>query len=201
MKKTYITNVSLQGKGDLLKISYEPKGFAMKNNRKTSFPIIPVIAENQEDGDEVKILVVRSNNTDTPDNYAVLLGELAELGIREDQVREITIPEDQSDSVNLKLLMTILEEIPEDSMVYGDITFGTKPMSAILLYAMSFVEKVKDCEVGGIYYGEVKRANREVIGAALYDLMVFKLLGDMIDELKDLEIYGMQEALNRLLKL
>lgn len=202
MKKTYITNISLQGKSGLLKVEYEPRGFELNHNPMTSFPIIPIIADRQEEGDEVTVLAVRSNNADTPDNYSVFLEELSDMGIGEDRVEEISIEEDQSGSVNLALLMNILEKIPDESAVYGDITFGTKPMSAILLYAMSFVEKMKDCEVEGIYYGEIPRQSGEMSGTpALYDLTVFKLLGDVIDQLKGLEICDMETALNRLVRL
>lgn len=201
MKKTYITNISLQGRGDLLKVCYKAvMGRELKNNRETSFPIIPVLADHQEDGDDTTVLAIRSNSADTPDNYAVFLNELSELGIQKEQVKEITISGDQTDAVNLKLLMKILEEIPDDSIVYGDITFGTKPMSAILLYALSFVEKMKNCEVDGIYYGEIPRKGGKICGdPCLYDLTAFKLLGDVIDQMKDLELRDMQTALNRII--
>ena len=200
MKKIYITNVSLQGRDGLLKLLYEPRGFEIQNNRETSFPIIPVIAKYQEDGDEVKVLVVRTENTDTPDNFEALLKELSELGIGIEHVKEIPVAENQSGSVNLELLMRILEEIPEESLVYSDITFGTKPMSAILLYAMSFIEKIKECEVNGIYYGEIQRKGGKPCGAFLYDLTVLKLLGDVIDQMKDLGILEMQEALGKIIR-
>lgn len=199
MKKMYITNISLQGKGELLKFLYEPSGFEMKNNRETSFPIIPVIASQQENGDEIKVLAIRSNHAGTPDNYAVFLQELNTLGISEEQVKEINIAENQSSSENLKLLMTVLEEIPEESLVYGDITYGTKPMAAILLYAMSFAEKMRNCEVDGIFYGEIRREDKKATGALLYDLTVLKLLGDLIDEMKDMGIHGMREVIDGLI--
>lgn len=200
MKKTFITNISLQSNRDLLKSLYQPMGFELIKNRETSFPIIPIIAENLDPGDEIKILAVRSDNLDTPDNYAVFLGELSELGIQEGQVTEISTAENQSDSVNLNLLLRILDEIPDESMVYGDITFGTKPMSAILLYAMSFIEKMKNCEVEGIYYGEVKREKGKMTGMVLYDLTVFKLLGDVIEQMKYLGIHNMKRALDNMMK-
>lgn len=199
MKKMYITNISLQGKGELLKFLYEPSDFEMKNNRETSFPIIPVIASRQEKGDEIKVLAIRSNHAGTPDNYAVFLQELNTLGISEEQVKEINIEENQGSSENLKLLMTVLEEIPEESLVYGDITYGTKPMAAILLYAMSFAEKMRKCEVDGIYYGEIRREDKIVTGALLYDLTALKLLGDLIDEMKDMGIHGMREVIDGLI--
>ncbi|MCM1540818.1 MAG: hypothetical protein NC121_06095 [Blautia sp.] len=200
MKKTYLTNISLQARGDLLKLLYEPKGFALEHNRESSFPIIPVIAGHQDPGDDVTVLAVRPDTADTPDNYAAFLGELAELGIGEEKVRVISVAEEQSDAVSLELLMRILEEIPEGSLVYGDITFGTKPMSAVLLYALSFLPKIKDCEVDGIYYGEVKREAGRMTGACLYDLTVFQLLGNVIDEMHGLGIEKMQEALQKMIR-
>lgn len=200
MRKTYITNVSLQAKKELLKVLYEPSGFKLENNRESSFPIIPVIAAHQEEGDEITVLAVRPDNADTPDNYAALLGELSEFGIREEKVTVISVPENQSDSVSLDLLMRIIEKIPEESLVYGDITFGTKPMSAILLYAMSFIEKIKSCEVDGIYYGEIRREGGKISGASIYDLTVFNLLGDVIDQMRGLGIQEMQEALKKIME-
>lgn len=200
MRKTYITNMSLQGKGDLLKPLYGPRGFQLSHNRESGFPIIPVIASKQEAGDEVKVLVIRSENGDAKDNYALFLDELSELGIEEKQVKPIAMEEDQSGQENIHLLMRILEEIPDESLVYGDITYGTKPMSAILLYAMRLIEKIKDCEVDGIYYGEIQREGKEVKGAFLYDLTVLKLLGDVIDQLKDLGVREIQAELNKIIQ-
>lgn len=200
MRKVYITNIPLQGRGKLLKVLYRPRGTELKHNRETSFPIIPVIQEHREEGDETTVLAVRSNNKDTPDNYAAFLEELAALGIGGDQVEEISVEENQSESVSLALMMKILEEIPDDSIIYADISFGTKPMSAILLYAMSFVEKMKNCEVDGIYYGEIQRRDGKVADTGFYDLTMFKLLGNVIDQMKNLGISDMQAALNKLIR-
>lgn len=199
MKKVYITDISLQGQGELLKCQYEPNDFTMSHNRKTSFPIIPVIADHQEKEDEIKVLAIRSNHAGTQDNYAAFLEELETVGIREEQVKEIMMTERQNSAESLRLLLTILEEIPEESLVYGDITFGTKPMAAILLYAMSFAEKMKNCEVDGIYYGEIRREDKIVTGAILYDLTVLKLLGDLIDEMKDMGIQEMRDTITKLI--
>lgn len=200
MKKTYITNISLQSKNGLHKILYEPAGFELEHNRVTRFPIIPVLLDHQEEGDEITILAVRQENKDTPNNYAIFLTELSEIGISEDQVKVIPVVEDQRDSVSLNLLIRILEAIPDESLIYGDITFGTKPMSAILLYALSFIEKIKNCEVDGIYYGEIRRVNGVPSGASIYDLTVFNMLGDVIDQMKSLGIQEMQEALKKMIE-
>lgn len=201
MKKVYVTNISLQGRGELLKFLYEPIDFELKNNRETSFPIIPIIASHQEMGDEVKVLAIRSNHTGTLDNYAVFLEELNSLGISGECIKEINMAENQGSVENLKLLMAVLEEIPEEALIYGDITYGTKPMAAILLYAMGFAEKMKNCEVDGIYYGEIRREDDKSSKGFLYDLTIIKLLEDLIDEMKGMGIQKMQEAINRLIAL
>lgn len=87
-------------------------------------------------------------------------------------------------------------------MIRADITFGTKPMSAILLYAMNFVEKLKDAEVEGIYYGEILRRKGEQVedGAILHDLTVFKLLGDTIDQMEAMKLEDPQKILHRMLE-
>ena len=201
MKKIYITNIPLQGRGDLQKFLYEPVDFEIDNNLETRFPIIPIVASHREPGDEIKVLAIRSNHARTSDNYAVFLEELSALGINEKQVKEINMAENQNSAENLKLLMKVLEEIPDETLVYGDITFGTKPMAAILLYVMNFAEKMKNCEVDGIYYGEIRREDKEASQAFLYDLTILKLLEDLIDEMKGMGIHKMQEAINRLIAL
>lgn len=203
MVKTYITMISLQGTGGLIKTFYSPQGFELKNNRETSFPIIPVIADDHQPGEDIKVLAVRTDNTDTVDNYSAFLEELKEIGIQENQVTELRISEMQDDTERLKMLLMILDAIPDDALIRTDITFGTKPMSALLLYAMSFIEKLKDVEVEGIYYGEiVRRQGKQVQGGAmLHELTVFKLLGETIEQLEALEFENPQEVLRRMLNL
>ncbi len=132
----------------------------------------------------------------------VFLEELADLGISSDHVTEIPVAEAQGDAAGVGLLLRILDEIPEDSVIRADITFGTKPMFAILLYAMNFVEKLKDAEVEGIYYGEILRRKGEQVedGAILHDLTVFKLLGDTIDQMEAMKLEDPQKILHRMLE-
>ncbi|MBQ9887293.1 MAG: hypothetical protein IJM37_10630 [Lachnospiraceae bacterium] len=203
MVKTYISAVSLQGKNDLLKVIYNPVGFELLNNRKTSFPIIPVIADSYSKGDDVKVIVVRTDNQDTPDNYEILVQELENLGVNKKDIKELIIESSQSKSIGINLLMNLLDEIPDDSLVYADITFGTKPMSAMLLYAMNFIEKIKDSEVEGVYYGEIPRVNGKPIyeEAKIYDLTEFKNLSDLIDVLKGLDVSDIRKSINELFNI
>ena len=95
MIKTYITGISQHTRTELLQLWYQPDGFELEHNRKTSFPIIPVIAEQYQPGDDVKIIAIRPDNLDTPDNYQLFLKELYTLGISETEVTEISVIENQ----------------------------------------------------------------------------------------------------------
>ena len=203
MKRTYVTAISLQGRGGLEKGVYQPNGFSLSKNIETSFPIVPVIANTMGRVEDAEIIVLRTENNDVKDNYGAFLSELETLGFSEKNVKQISIEENQSKSVGLATLVHILEEIPEDSLVYADITFGTKPMSAMILHAMNCIENVKDTEVEGIFYGELPRENGKSNweNAKLYDLTVYKYLNDVIEQLKGLEVSEPMTALKTLLDM
>lgn len=202
MIRTFITTISMQGKGDLKKVFYEPVGFELKNNMDTSFPIIPVIASKMDNKEDVKIIAIRTENGDTRDNFEKFNEELGQFGFKKMQIKEISIEENQSKVLGMKMMMTILQEIPEDSLVYADITFGTKPMAALTLYAMNFIEKIKDAEVEGIYYGEIPRENKEMKGKAqIYELTAYKYLSDVLEQLKNLKLNDPLAAMQKLLNI
>lgn len=203
MLKIYITAIPLQGRGGLEKGIYMPQGFALENNRETSFPIIPVIAEEIERKDRIRIITLRTENTDTQDNYDALIRELAETGVEETQIIPITIPEDQSRETGADTLMRIMDAVPDDSLVYADITFGTKPLSIMIMYAAILAEKLKDTEVEGIFYGELPRTGGRARweDAKLYDLTIYKRILDVAEDMSMLELNDPADALKRLLDM
>lgn len=91
MLKTYITTVPLQGKLDPMLYQRERAGAPTA----TCFPIVQVMRDTLEPGDTVQLLAIRQENADTARNYQRLLEELAQLGIAENQVRQLHLPEDQ----------------------------------------------------------------------------------------------------------
>lgn len=202
LKRTYITAISLQGLGGLEKGLYQPDGFELEKNMETSFPIIPIIANTMGNVEDVQIIAIRTENNDVKDNYHAFLMELESLGIKEACVKSISMEENQNKVIGLSTMMRVLEEIPEDSLVYADITFGTKPMSALILYAMNCVEALKDTEVEGIFYGELPRTKGQSIWkkAKLYDLTAYKYLTGIAHQLKELEVSNPTAALKSLIE-
>lgn len=195
--------MSLQARNDLGRVLYHPQGFSLMENRETRFPIIPVIAENLKEEDPIKVIVLRTVNEDTKDNLSFFYEELNELGIDQSQVQVIETKEDQNRMTQVKMLLKLIEAVDGGSLAYLDITFGTKPMAALLLYAASFARKMKDVQIGGIFYGEIPRkSGKPVAGAeSLYDMTYFIHLGDMINDLDEIGCENPEQMLRMLLGL
>lgn len=203
MERVFITNMSLQARNDLGRVFYHPKGFLLEENRETRFPIIPIIAENLKEEDPVKVIVLRTINEDTKDNLSLFYEELNELGITDSQVKVIEMKESQDRITEVRMLLDLIHLIASGSLAYMDITFGTKPMAAMLLYAASFARKMKDVQIGGIYYGEIPRKNGKPVAGAesLYDMTYFIHLEDMIDDLDEIGCEDPEHMLHILLGL
>lgn len=203
MKKVFITAISLQSGIDLGKLVYQPVGFSLKNeNRETSFPIISIIEENLEELGETEIIAIRVNNDDTKDNFLKFVEEVESLGLSKECIKTITIPENQNPKTETDLLMQIIEAIPNHSVVNACVTYGTKPISIIVTYALKFIQKLLfDVDIEGIYYGELVRKDRVVVGSKLYNLVCLLQLGEIIDQLQQLNVENPKESLKNLLEI
>ena len=202
MQKTFISAISLQAPGNLKKFTYHPDGFELKNNRETSFPIAPIIAEYMgERKEDVCVIAILPEGKDAAENFQTFKNELQEIGLTAENVTGLSLEGKSNGKNGIKLLLQLLDAIPDDTLVYSDITYNTKPMSAMVLCAMNLVEKVKDAEVAGIYYGEIPRIGGKAVPekAALCDITQFKTLLDITNYMEQLEIADIRSALEYLL--
>lgn len=195
--KTFITAISMQG--TLKQGVYEPVNFTLADNRKTAFPIIPVIADHlacadEDEKDYYQIIAIVVKNADTDRNYQLFLAELEELGVPESKVKKIEVEENPSEIMGLKVILRILEHVPESGDVYACITYGTKVISTMITFSLMFLEKLKvNCVVEGMYYGELVRENNEEIGRRLHNLVNYLLLGNIVDHIKEMKVTDADE--------
>lgn len=202
MQKTFISAISLQAPKNLKKFTYHPDGFELKNNRETRFPIVPIIAEYMGDQKaDVCVIAILPEGNDAAENFETFKNELQEIGVTDENVIGLSLEGKSNGKNGIKLLLQLLDAIPDDTLVYSDITYNTKPMSAMVLCAMNLVEKVKDSEVVGIYYGEIPRIDGKPVPekAALCDITQFKSLLDITNYMEQLEIQDIRSALEYLL--
>ena len=182
MLKTYITTVPLQGKLDPMLYQRE----RAEAPTATCFPIVQVIRDTLEPGDTVRLLAIRQENADTARNYQRLLEELAQLGIAKAQVEPVPLPEDQRPETLIGLCRDLVDALPQVTRVYACITYGSKSIPVVTLTALSCAEATHtELEVGGVYYGEVKRENGKVVGARLYEMSALYQLAGLVGTMRD----------------
>lgn len=182
MLKTYITTVPLQGKLDPMLYQRE----RAEAPTATCFPIVQVIRDTLEPGDTVRLLAIRQENADTARNYQRLLEELAQLGIAKEQVEPVPLPEDQRPETLIGLCRDLVDALPQVTRVYACITYGSKSIPVVTLTALSCAEATHtELEVGGVYYGEVRRENGKVVGARLYEMAALYQLAGLVGTMRD----------------
>ena len=182
MLKTYITTVPLQGKLDPMLYQRE----RAEAPTATCFPIVQVMRDTLEPGDTVRLLAIRQENADTARNYQRLLEELAQLSIAEAQVEPVPLPEDQRPETLIGLCRDLVDALPQVTRVYACITYGSKSIPVVTLTALSCAEATHtELEVGGVYYGEVKRENGKVVGARLYEMSALYQLAGLVGTMRD----------------
>lgn len=182
MLKTYITTVPLQGKLDPMLYQRE----RAEAPTATCFPIVQVMRDTLEPGDTVRLLAIRQENADTARNYQRLLEELAQLGIAQEQVEPVPLPEDQRPETLIGLCRELVDALPQVTRVYACITYGSKSIPVVTLTALTCAEATHtELEVGGVYYGEVKRENGKVVGARLYEMSALYQLAGLVGTMRD----------------
>lgn len=182
MLKTYITTVPLQGKLEPMLYQRE----RAEAPTATCFPIVQVIRDTLEPGDTVRLLAIRQENADTARNYQRLLEELAQLGIAEEQVEPVPLPEDQRPETLIGLCRDLVDALPQVTRVYACITYGSKSIPVVTLTALTCAEATHtELEVGGVYYGEVRRENGKVVGARLYEMSALYQLAGLVGTMRD----------------
>ena len=182
MLKTYITTVPLQGKLDPMLYQRE----RAEAPTATCFPIVQVMRDTLEPGDTVQLLAIRQENADTARNYQRLLEELAQLGIAEDQVYQLHLPEDQCPETLIGLCRDLVDALPQVTRVYACITYGSKSIPVVTLTALTCAEATHtELEVGGIYYGETQRKDGKIVSAKLYDVTVLYQLSGLVGGIRD----------------
>ena len=182
MLKTYITTVPLQGKLDPMLYQRE----RAEAPTASCFPIVQVIRDTLEPGDTVRLLAIRQENADTARNYQRLLEELAQLGIAKEQVEPVPLPEDQRPETLIGLCRDLVDALPQVTRVYACITYGSKSIPVVTLTALTCAEATHtELEVGGVYYGEVKRENGKVVGARLYEMSALYQLAGLVGTMRD----------------
>lgn len=111
MKRIYVTTIPLQGRLDLAKNIY--RSSANSGDIETRFPILQVLHNTLQEGDDFHIIAIRSVNGDTQRNFGYLKEELQAMGFTEDHIRELSMPDEQDCSTLIRLCRDLCDVLPE----------------------------------------------------------------------------------------
>ena len=101
-------------------------------------------------------------------------------------MRQIDLPEDQCPETLIGLCRDLVDALPQVTRVYACITYGSKSIPVVTLTALTCAEATHtELEVGGVYYGEVKRENGRVLSARLYDMAALYQLSGLVGTMRD----------------
>ena len=97
----------------------------------------------------------------------------------------IDLPEDQRPETLIGLCRDLVDALPQVTRVYACITYGSKSIPVVTLTALTCAEATHtELEVGGVYYGEVKRENGQVLSARLYDMAALYQLAGLVGTMR-----------------
>ena len=86
----------------------------------------------------------------------------------------------------MQLCRDVADVLPQVTRVYACITYGTKSIPVVTLAALTCAEATHtELEVGGIYYGEIRRQNGRTVSARLNDVTVLYQLSGLVGGIRD----------------
>lgn len=207
--KKFFTNVPLQVKGNLEKYVYEPVGNdRLRMTEPTSFPILSAVNGYVEPDEEFRIVAVSADTEDGHRNLEALQGEVDQLCARRGiccpkGVETVAAPKDESVVSQVDTFQKLIEHVDDDDELYACITYGTKPLSKVLLMAVQYAYRLKkNTSISGIVYGQVDRSfgsDPKTWKAFVYDETALVKLDEITRLLAEQGVENPKEVINSVL--
>lgn len=163
--KKFFTNVPLQVKGNLAKYVYTPVGNdKLRMNEPTSFPILTAVNGYVEGGEEFRIIAVAPQTEDGRRNLGELQDEVRSLCERRGfscshGVELVEAPKDERAFSQVATFQHLIDYAEDNDELFACMTFGTKPLSKVLLMAVQYAYRLKkNTSLSGVVYGQVDRS-------------------------------------------
>ena len=170
---------------------------ALKYDEETCFPIVPVINAYAEDGDEIMVITVVTNQNISKANYEKLKEVIEKIAVAKNlktEYKSVNVEYDSSLEVQIGVFSEIIGLISDGDKIYCDISYGSKVLNQILTMTVNYCYRAKkDVMIGCMVYGEYVFATGKM---TIYDitsltfleeiarLMAEKGVGDPTDAIK-----------------
>lgn len=184
MKKIIFCNIPM--KKNMNAMVYANTGNTNCNySKEVMFPINAILAESLKKDDEVRVILLRTQDKagNSGRNSGLFMQELdainSEIGAK---ISYETLDSEfkETKGIHEKRLQDMLDKIEEHTEIYADITYGPKPLPMILMCVISFAEKFLNCDVKSVVYGKVDfDDNNKPCNPELYDVTSLYYLNNL----------------------
>lgn len=187
--KKYYTTISQQPKDKLQETIYENPGKnpVLNCSSPTHYPIIPLIRNTAQKGEEIKIIAVKPAYENTDHCLSVLIEELDalknEIGFDYGEIHIIETPVSEMVNNHLDLFGELVKTAADDDKIYVDITFGTKPIPMILLMYMNYAYRFnKNTSIENVIYGAYNHSEKK---SFIYDVSALFYMNSTINTMEN----------------
>lgn len=201
MKRIYFTAIPLQSNFILQPVVPQAVNFELADSTPRCFPIIRIMAQTMQPGDEAVLVIVRQQNGQDNANYDAILRELETLNLAHVQVKDLPLAESQERNVLMGMFRSMISVLEPDACYYACMTFGTKTWPLVLASVLNYAEKILDnTQIMGIYYQEALRQDGQIVRTRMYDMSVLFALNSVVDLVADTDSDQKEEAIRILLE-
>lgn len=165
--------------------------------KKIYYPINVVLANELENGDELKVVLIRTKNDNRADDDAIFnsncekftseLKEIcAKIGVKSNIENPDFIISDFKETKDIfeKRFMQFFEVLEDDVEIYADTTFGSRVFSMILMDVLRFAEKFFNADLKSVVYGQTSFNNGKASDGIVYDISSLYFLNNITNVLK-----------------
>lgn len=204
--KKFITNIPLQGKGQLIPAYYQAVGNAkLQMEVPVCFPILAAINGYVSPGECFQVIAVQADSEDGRRNFAAFSQELDALcqqkEIHCEKIEVVPGPADERVASHMETFQKLIDFVGDDDELFACITYGTKPMSMAVLMAVQYAYRLKsNTSISCIVYGQVDRSVSPP-KAFVYDETALVQMGEIIRVLAERGVSDPKRVIDGILAL
>ena len=175
--KTFFTIIPLQGKYDLECCYYQAvDNQDLQMDTATCFPIMTALHAYAKPGEELRIVAVLSNVENCETNLKKFREEVADMSRKigftyPRGIEVVAAPADAGVRSHIETFQRLIEVVEDNDKLYACMTFGTKPLSQILIMAIQYAYRLLDnASISCLVYGRIDRDGSVFKGAYVNDM-------------------------------
>lgn len=191
-KKLFVITVPRRLREGMKDIRYVVHGREEYITEPGIFPAVPVMEKVAADADEIRVVAVvtEDENGSSEKNLNELREKLDQISLRTGKpivmAGVVRAANDENREKQVTLFRDICRSYEEDCEVYLDVTYGTKVTSLVMMSTLPYAEKLRDCQIKSVIYGNAFGKSEGDMMGDIYDvrcLYEFSMLMNCVDGL------------------